>query len=100
MKENDNNDMAAVDVTIGENDAQTCIGPLGGNAWMRDGQRLDQGAPSGRCRDTLLPHPRTHQSPNSTTTGSVETGLVWLCLQSRHELSLQYSHSTAHLGSS
>jgi hypothetical protein len=41
MKESDNNDMAAVDVTIGGNDAQTCIGPLGGNAWMRDGQRLD-----------------------------------------------------------
>jgi hypothetical protein len=31
MKECDNDDMAAVDVTIGENDAQTCIGPLGGN---------------------------------------------------------------------
>ena len=26
MKESDNNDMAAVDVTIGGNDAQTCIG--------------------------------------------------------------------------
>jgi hypothetical protein len=32
MKECDDDGMAAVDVKIGENNDQTCIGPLGGNA--------------------------------------------------------------------